>query len=112
MSTSDSRLSYPDAQAFLDAVLADSVGARRPFATQGAAYQFRTRCHTYRAICRKDNRKIHPDSQHPLHGRSEYDPITIRDPVRDDEGEWWIYAVRLDTAEEDIEPLSELSHGP
>ena len=30
----------------------------------------------------------------------------------DGAGEWWIYAVRLDTAEEDIEPLSELSHGP
>jgi hypothetical protein len=108
MSTSESRLSYPDAQAFLDAVLADDVGARRPFPNRGAAFQFRTRCHTLRKICRIDNRKVYPDPQHPLHGRSEYDAIKIRDPIKDGEGEWWIYGVRHDIGDEEIESLSEL----
>lgn len=112
MSTSESRLSYPDAQAFFDAALADDIGARRPFKTHGAAMQFRTRCHTLRSIYRKDNVKIYPDPQHPLHGRSEYDPITIRDPIQDASGEWWVYAERLDVGDEEIEALSEISNGP
>lgn len=112
MSTSESRLSYPDAQVFLDAAISDDIGARRPFPTYGAAMQFRTRCHTLRSICRKDNRKIHPDPQHPLHGRSEYDSISIRDPLQDGEGEWWVYAERLDVGDEEIEALSEISNAP
>ena len=111
MSTSDSRLSYPDAEAFLDAVLADDIGARRPFASFGAAFQFRTRLHTFRKICRQDNRKVYPDPEHPLHARCVYDPITVRDPIQDVAGEWWVYAERLDVSDGEIEPLSELSNG-
>lgn len=111
MSTSESRLSYPDVEVFLDAVLADDIGARRPFPSRGAAFQFRTRCHTFRTICRQDNRKIYPNSDSPLHGRSVYDPITIRDPVQDDAGEWWVYAERLDIRDGEIELLSEIENG-
>lgn len=110
MSTSESRLSYPDSQAFFDAAIGDAIGARRPFPSYGAAFNFRTRCHTYRKLCRIDNRKIYPDPQHPLHGRSEYDHITIHDPVQDAAGEWWVYAKRLDVGEEEIEPLSEIGN--
>jgi hypothetical protein len=109
MTTSESRLSYPDAQAFLDAVLADAVGARRPFPTFGAAFQFRTRCHTLRKICRQDNRKVYPDPQHPMHGRCEYDPIKIRDPVAGPDGDWWVYGERYDVGEGEIEALSEIN---
>lgn len=111
MGTSESRLSYPDAQAFLDAALADSIGARRPFPSYGAAYQFRVRVHSFRKICRLDNRKVHPDPQHPMHGRSEYDAIKVRDPIKDAAGEWWVYAERYDVGEEEIEALSEIENG-
>lgn len=109
MPTSTSRASYPDCEKFLTAALDDEQGARLPFLTKGMAHQFMVRLNTFRTICRKDNAKIHTDVDHPMHGRSEYDPLEIAVRGPDAEGEFWVYARKRDFAiESEIEPLSTL----
>jgi hypothetical protein len=110
MPTSESRLSYPDAEKFLQAALDDATGARKPFTTRGAANHFRVRVNMYRKIMRMDNAKIYPDAEHPMHGRCEYDAISIAVRGPDESGEWWVYAERYDVGDEAIEPLSEISN--
>ena len=108
MTTSQSRLSYPDCEAFLQRASEDAKGMRLPFPVEGAARQFLLRLNTFRKICRKDNMKIHPDPDHPLHGRSEYDPLELKVRGPDAEGEWWVYASRYLPNEGIMESLSEL----
>jgi len=108
MATSTSRLSYPDCEGFLDAALADEIGSRLPFLTEGAARQFLVRLNTFRKLCRDDNAKIHTERDHPLHGRCDYDPLELKVLGPDPEGEWWVYARRRQLPEGAIESLSEL----
>lgn len=111
MPTSQSRASYPDCEEFLTAALADDVGARLPLRTAGAAKQMLVRINTFRTLCRTDNAKIYPDRDHPLHARSEYDPLEITTLGPDANGEYWIYAKRRDYGiTEAIEPLSTLAN--
>lgn len=119
MPTSQSRASYPDCEEFLNRALEDAVGARMPFPPgrpplkpAGPARQFFTRLHTFRTICRADNAVIHTDRDHPLHGRSEYDPLQITIQGPDAAGEYWIYARRYDAnVASVIESLSQLENG-
>jgi hypothetical protein len=112
MPTSYSRASYPDCEKFLDAALGDDQGARLPCATPGAAKQMVVRLNTFRTICRADNAKIFQALDHPLHGRSEYDPLEIVVRGPDAAGEYWVYAFRRDyNIESSIEKLSELDSG-
>lgn len=111
MPTSQSRASYPDCETFLDSALADEVGARLPLRSKGSAMQMLVRLNTFRTLCRADNAKIHPDRDHPLHARSEYDPLEITTLGPDPAGEYWIYAKRRDYGiEAAIEPLSQLEN--
>lgn len=110
MPTSESRLSYPDAEKFLQAALEDAAGARKPFATRGSANHFRVRVNTYRKIMRMDNAKIYPDPDQPMHGRSEYDAISVAVRGPSDDGSWWVYAERYDVGDDAIEPLSEITN--
>lgn len=108
MPTSKSRLAYPDCESFLNAALEDEVGARLPFLTEGQAMQFRVRLNTYRTIVREDNADVYPSKDHPLHGRSEYDPLSFTVSGPDSAGEYWVYARRNDAREGEIERLSEI----
>jgi hypothetical protein len=108
MPTSTSRLSYPDCENFLSTALDDELGARLPFTTRGAARQFQVRLHSFRQICRMDNKKIYQERDHPLHGRSEFDPLEITIQGPDNEGGFWIYARKRQINEGVIESLSEL----
>jgi hypothetical protein len=114
MPTSTSRLSYPDCEHFLQTALEDSIGARLPFPTRSKAHQYQVRLHYYRTLCRQDNRKIHIDREHPLHGRSEFDPLKISIEGPDASGEWWVFARKYRIDEAEIELLSEVegvAHG-
>lgn len=111
MPVSNSRLSYSDCFTLFDKALADTKGAR--FQVNGGdlygdAYHFRLRMHQARAIDRKDNQAMYPDPGHPLHGRSELDPLVIQIKGPDTEGKWWIYVKHTKIDVDDIESLSEL----
>lgn len=109
MGTSESRLAYPDCETFFNSALEAERGVRLPFPSYGAAKQFQTRLHTFRVICRKDNAKIYPDVDAPLHGRSEYDPIRVSIEGPDSADEYWVYAQKIDTMIDlnAIEPIEE-----
>lgn len=108
MPASPSRLAYPDCEEFLNGALADDLGLRKPFGKRGGAQQFLVRLNNFRTICRKDNAKIFPEPDHPLHGRCEYDPLMINIVGPDEAGEWWVYARRLDNMDSYVEKLSEV----
>lgn len=109
MPTSTSRLSYPDCESFFNACLEDEKGARLPFLTLGQANQFRVRLNYFRTIVRADNAKIHEDPEHPMHGRSEYDPITVTVRGPDAADEYWVYGIlNRSLAAGAIEKLSEV----
>lgn len=112
MGTSSSRLSYPDCEQFFNKALEDPIGVRLYFQTEGHARQFYVRCNSYRTICREDNQKIHSqDRNHPLYGRSEYDPIQLTVIPTEDRSEWFVYARIYALNESAIESLSELEGG-
>lgn len=111
MPVSSSRLSYRDCFTLFEKALEDTKGAR--FQVNGGdiygdAYHFRLRMHQARSIDRKDNRALHPDPGHPLHGRSLLDPLVIQIKGPDTEGKWWIYVKHTEIDVNDIESLSEL----
>lgn len=81
MSTSDSRLGYIDCFDLMDKAIADPKGVRLKFGKYGDAWYFRLRIHSARRIDRTDNKRTY-DEEHPLHGRSVYDDLIIRQPQR------------------------------
>lgn len=97
---------YPDCAAFAEQCVDDSIGARRPFKTEGEAVQFRKRMNFFRELERKQNARIYsPDDKR--HGTSDYDLIqfTIKES---EDGWWWVYGRRLKEGTEDIERLSDI----
>ena len=111
MPTSTSRLAYTDCSKFLDEALDDNQGARIFIGSYGQANYFATRLNTFRRITRDDNRAMYPDPSLPLHGRCEYDTLSIR--LREDsEGNWWVYAVKVILNMDNVERLSEIDDTP
>lgn len=107
MPTSTSRLSYPDCEAFFNRAIEDDIGVRLYFQTHGHARQFYVRCNTFRSICREESRKVY-DREHPMWGKSEYDPIQLTVIPTEDQTEWFVYARRYHLNEANIESLSEI----
>lgn len=109
MPISNSRLSYSDCFTLLDGALADPKGARVCIGEYGQAIFFRMRVNQARAIDRKDNKEIYSEVDHPLHGRSIYDPILTR-VLEDTDGQWWVYAIKTELDPSRVEGLSELEN--
>lgn len=101
-----SPLAYTDCYQLFDAAVADPKGARVCKGKKEAAEHFRFRCNYARKINRDENaRTYEPD--HPMHGKSEYDKVTLT--LREDtEGQWWVYAEVVPDIANEIEPLSVL----
>lgn len=78
MAYASSITAYPDIRAALDQALASTKGVRLRFADKKAAMTFKGRVHSFRYQDRKENRKIYPDPDHPMHGRSAYDPLMVK----------------------------------
>jgi hypothetical protein len=103
MGISTSRLAFHDCYDLLDQAIADDRGIRVKLESQGSATQFRMRLNQARRLDRQDNKEALPED-HPMHGRSEYDKLTIR-LFTDDEGSW-IHIERLDTRTSEVESLA------
>ncbi len=106
MALPDSRLAYEDCFKILERALESTKGIRVRFADRGTALRFRTRLHYARNIDRSDNRQNF-ERGHPMFGKSLYDVITVRDPVKDDKT-IWLYIEKLDGNELEIEELEDV----
>lgn len=78
MSLSTSRNAYLDCFVLLDRALDDARGIRVELRDEKAAIFFRLRIHQARQIDRAENRSLYSEPDHPLHGRSPYDCLTLR----------------------------------
>lgn len=79
MPLSSSILSYPDIRNAFDQAVDSVKGIRIKFDDIKAAHYFSRRCNAFRALDRKENKKIYADDPaHSLFGRSVYDTISIR----------------------------------
>lgn len=104
MPTSPSRLAYSDCFDLMDLASEDPRGKRTQVRNKGEGYQLRVRLHTARNIDRKDNLGTYAED-HPMHGRSSYDNLTIT--VRhDSQGQWWVYLERNDARVYNTESLA------
>lgn len=106
MSQINSLLAYGDCQRLFEAALADPKGARALIGTYEQCMNMRTRMHYFRNLDRKANHATYPEG-HMLHGTSRFDPLVVRDPVRDEDNRWWIYVEPRGSAEMIIEGLSD-----
>jgi hypothetical protein len=97
-------MSYPDCYNVMDQALADPVGVRIPMKTIDDAQFFRSRCHQARKLNRQANARVYPDTDHPLHGHSEYDQLVLK--IRRFEDEVFLYVERIPEAVGGVEPLS------
>jgi hypothetical protein len=104
MVASNSRFSYSDCYELMDKAIADPKGIRIKFATQEEAWHFRIRLHTARRIDRVDNKDLFPQG-HPMHGRSAYDPLTMR--IRERADGIWLRLERVDARDFEVTSLSE-----
>ena len=103
MVASNSRLSYSDCYELMDQAIADEKGIRIKFATQEEAWHFRIRLHTARRIDRTDNMDTYPVG-HQMHGRSVYDPLTMR--IREMASGIWLRLEKVNAREFEVESLS------
>lgn len=104
MVASNSRFSYGDCFELMDKAIADPKGIRIKFADANAAMYFRIRLHTARRIDRTDNLETYP-AGHQMHGKSVYDPLTMRIRTRSDGV--WLRLEKVDAQEFEVASLSE-----
>jgi hypothetical protein len=109
MVASNSRFSYNDCYELMDKAVADQKGIRIKFATTEEAGYFRIRLHTARRIDRTDNVETYPIG-HPMHGKSVYDPLTMR--IRQMADGIWLRLEKVDAREFEVESLSSLAKQP
>lgn len=107
MSQINSLRAYDDCARVFEAALADPKGSRVRVGTQEAAMNMRTRMHYFRNLDRKASTSIYPPDS-PNYGVSIYDPYVVRNPIRDEDGEWWLYIEPRASADLVIEGLSEV----
>src|SRR4030095_8327979 len=104
MVASNSRFSYSDCYQLMDQAIADAKGIRIKFATQEEAWHFRIRLHTARRIDRTDNMETYPLGN-PMHGRSAYDPLTMR--IRERADGLWLQLEKVDAREFEVTSLTD-----
>lgn len=80
---------YDDCLNIFEAALRDG-GVRVAFKDYGEARHFGLRMNNARALQREEASRIYHESD-KRHGQSIYDKLTVRQPVADETGEWWIY---------------------
>ena len=105
MVASNSRFSYSDCFELMDKAMADEKGIRIRFSTKEEAWHFRIRLHTARRIDRTDNMETYGIG-HPMHGKSAYDPLTMR--IREmGDGSIWLRLEKVDAREFEVASLAD-----
>jgi hypothetical protein len=90
MSLPNSLRAYSDCAELFVRATTDPKGARACVGTWEAGINLRTRMHYFRKLDRIANERTYP-SDHPSHGQSVYDEYVIPEPIRDQDGMYWLY---------------------
>lgn len=75
---SKSLLSYPDIKEAFDRVIQGGKGVRLTFDDYKARDRWIFRAMSFRVLDRENNKTLYPDPAMTMHGRSVYDPLTVR----------------------------------
>lgn len=90
MPIATNRMSYTDCYEMFEKAMADPKGIRLFFPNRKEARHYQMRLHNSRAVDRRENKLLHPDPGHKLHGQSAYDVYSIRMREGED-GSWFVY---------------------
>jgi hypothetical protein len=101
MNWSKSPLAFQDCLDIFDRALREPNGIRVRYESRAEAFQMRSRLNYCRKTDRAANAKTYPDPDHPMHGHSPYDVLTIQIP----KGEANLYVRRRTVADYTIEAL-------
>ena len=113
MSLSNSRLSYSDCFELLDRAIEEPRGIRLEVVDSNKAGYLRMRIHQARQIDRVENKKIYPDAEHYLHGRSVYDILVCRIEEGPDSVWVWLDKLKVEIGRiESIPEGSQIEHVP
>lgn len=108
MSLPTSPLAFTQCYDVMDHALSDPLGIRMRMKDHESAMIFRMRCHRARVLDREKNATIYPDPEAPLHNRSAYDVLIIRDPRTAPDGQVYLVIERGDV-EVDASAIEKLS---
>lgn len=104
MAFSRSPLSYADVRDALEQALASEKGVAIECPDHGAAIALRQRMNTFRKIDRSENRKVYPED-HPLHGNSNFDRLSLRVPPKGDANDNQVQLVKITEGTFSVKPL-------
>ncbi|MGH7238816.1 MAG: hypothetical protein ACREHG_01990 [Candidatus Saccharimonadales bacterium] len=107
MTLMDKIAAYEDCFEWFDQALNDAFGIRVRFSCQNDAYTFQLRMHQARALHRVESTKIYPETD-LRYGKSEYDKLAVRRPVKDQDSCWIVDINRQGGGIVDVQALSEL----
>ena len=103
MTFSTSRLAFDDCYRLFDQALASAKGIKFRVKNKRQAYHYRNRLNHARRLDRRDNADTFTDPNHPMHGRSTYDGLTVMIQF---EGVWWLMIEKVEAREFAIEPIT------
>jgi hypothetical protein len=103
MTFSASRLAFADCFKLFDDAVASDKGIKFRIKNRRQAYHYRNRLNHARRLDRRDNYSTFTDPDHPLHGRSIYDGLTV---VILFDGSWWLMIEKVESREFEIQPLT------
>jgi len=86
MSFNTSSLAFDDIQGAFDRALAAPKGIRIKCSSRGEAIVLRSRFNYFRKMNRKENKEIYTSDQ-PMWGKSVYDKLVLRVPLKGTEGD-------------------------
>jgi hypothetical protein len=104
MSANTSRLAYQDCFTLFERANEEPLGIKFRCESDNFATYFRARLNKARTIDREDNALAY-DSDHPMHGRSVYDDISIS--VRNGAAGTWIIMQKISSRKFEIVSLTE-----
>ena len=105
MSLSNRLEAFEDCLEYFERALADAAGLRVCFAEYQQAKLFQLRMHQARALQREQHKRLY-EANDPRWGASLYDKLTVRAPVEDTGGEWWVYIERTTSVILDAQPIA------
>ena len=104
MSSSTSRLAYQDCFTLFERANGEPLGIKFKCDDLNYATHFKMRLHMARVIDREDNALAY-DSDHPMHGRSIYDDISVS--VKNGDAGTWIIMEKISSRKFEIVSLTE-----
>lgn len=106
MPPSNSALAHRDVRELADRALANGRGILVRVDSLGEAKSLASRVYKMRNLDRRENCRIYPDPEHPMHNASAYDALILTPSVQ--ESGQFVLAIEVSTSERLEERIEEL----